>query len=111
MIIYNSSIWDKDVRINFMFENSILHPYVRRLGKIHFIKIKYARKSSYHEFLVWMGNAILRASCSKPRHRLCFWCGFSHPHQEHMKDTYNPHILYIYADITLALKGPTIWNA
>ena len=48
------------------------------LGNIKLNEIKYARKSIYHVFLV----TAYAAQCPRD--------GFSHPHQEHMKDTYIP---------------------
>jgi len=52
-------------------------------------------KSIYHAFLVWMGKSICLASCSMASLVTAYAAlrpqdGFSHPHQEHMKDTYNP---------------------
>jgi len=52
-------------------------------------EIKYARKSIYHVFLVWMASLVTAYAALRPRN------GFSHPHQEHMKDTYKP-IFKIY---------------
>jgi len=65
------------------------------LGPRELNEIKYAKKRIYHLFLVWIEKSIPRASCSKAVTRLAIDAalspqdGFSHPQQEHMKDTYN----------------------
>ena len=46
-------------------------------------EIKYARKSIYHVFLVWMWSLVTAYAALRPRD------GFSNPHQEYMKYTYN----------------------
>ena len=61
------------------------------LDIIYLNEIKYARKSIYFVFLVWMGQSIHRASCTKAVMRLALRPrnGCSYPHKEHMKKTYN----------------------